>query len=142
MTKAKNIKPGYFSEHFTTEELSCPATGVIKLADGFIELLEILRERFARPMVVTSGCRSVLYNAKIGGVSNSFHIYNKTNQGNWAYIDGCCAVDVAVNGGSYRGELASLAWRHGWSLGFGKTFLHLDARKQLIDANQTTWTYG
>jgi hypothetical protein len=142
LTELKTIKPGFYSEHFTIEELACHETGIIRLADDFIDILEDLREMFNRPMVVTSGCRSMLYNAKIGGVANSFHIYDKTNRRNWAYIDGCCAVDVAVNGGAYRGELASIAWRHGWSLGFGKTFLHLDARKQLIGAKQTSWTYG
>jgi len=141
LTEVETIKPGFYSKHFTIEELACPQTGAIQPASGFIDLLEILREFFQQPMIITSGARSLSYNKKIGGSVNSFHIYDKTNQESWAFIEGFCAVDIAVNTGTFRGELASLAWRMGWSLGFGKNFLHIDARKQLLDAKQTTWTY-
>jgi len=78
------------SEHFTLEELTSSATArrynipnnptpevVEKLRSLCLKVLEPLRQRYGKPVIVSSGYRSVNLNIKVGGVSTSQHIYGE-----------------------------------------------------------------
>lgn len=127
----------HYITYFTREELACCSTGGLVLAEGFAEKLVTLRTKFGRPMIVTSCCRSLEHNRKVGGSPNSFHIYDVLRQG----FIGCCAIDIAVKCPTNKGGLFSLAWNLGWSIGFHKQFLHLDRRVDYTSLKQRVFVY-
>jgi hypothetical protein len=133
----KKLSRKYYIPHFTHAELACKQTGKIVLAAGFAEKLVELRTLFAQSMPVVSSCRSREYNTKIGGAKNSFHIYDFPHHSG----KGCCAVDIKTSDSTYRGELITLAWNLGWSIGIHKNFLHLDRRIDYTNSKQIVFLY-
>jgi hypothetical protein len=131
------MRSKYYLPYFTGEELACRSTGGLLLADGFAEKLLILRTKFSKPMPVTSCCRSSEYNLKIGGAPDSFHIYDSPRHG----FIGTCAIDISIQNPTDKGDLMSLAWQLGWSIGFNKNFLHLDRRIDHTELRQTVFGY-
>lgn len=127
----------YYIPHFTREELACRTTGGLVLAEGFAEKLLELRTTFNKPMPVTSCCRSSDYNKKIGGSLNSFHIYDSARYG----FIGTCAIDIAIKDPTDKGDLMTMAWQLGWSIGVHKNFLHLDRRIDYTELKQTMFGY-
>ena len=83
------------SEHFTLGEMtkssSHPEVYNIPSHEAIANLkrvcgwLEVLRERYGKPIIINSGYRSPQLNRKIGGVKNSNHLTG-------------CAVDIRVTG--------------------------------------------
>jgi len=55
----------YLTPNFTIDELSCRGTGVCRMDENFLELLQQIRNHFGKPMVVTSGYRHPDYNEKV-----------------------------------------------------------------------------
>jgi len=132
------------SRHFTDDEFRCKCgCGALKLHPGFIEALQIVREEFGLPMTVTSGCRCKAHNdmpaaqGGAGGHPRSLHICDEPQHPGQ---NGTLAADIATPDGAYRGRLMFFAWKHGFSVGFGRGFLHLD-RRGLIGLKQTTFDY-
>lgn len=125
--------------HFTKDELQCKCGCTLaQFQPGFLEHLELLRRAYGRPMRVTSACRCADHNAKVSPQAplRSLHIGNReTRPGH----KGTLAVDVATTGMD-KGDLFSAAWRLGWSIGWSKTFLHLDRRVD-IGMPQVTFEY-
>lgn len=121
---------------FSDEELACKATGIVRLAPGFVDELKALRLEFARPMTVTSCCRSAEHNTRIGGHGRSLHVYDHNARG----LDGAAAIDVLVPARD-RGPLVMLAWQRGWSVGVARAFVHLD-RRDFADMPQMLFGYG
>ena len=95
------------SEHFTLDELTFSQTATRHNIDntpdkealanlkGLANFLEVVRQKVGKPIIVTSGFRSVQLNAKVGG-----SIYS-------AHMDGRAADIVAPAFGTPR-ELAEL----------------------------------
>lgn len=108
--------------HFSETEQACPCCGEINLAKGFLESLNELRSTFGYPMVINSMCRCIKHNQEIGGASESYHLMSRP----W----GCCAADVSTAGwtGEKRWAFMNLAMARGFSIGFAKTFIHIDHR--------------
>ena len=125
--------------YFKDEELCCKHCGLLKLHRGLRDALEALREEFRRPMVLTSACRCKAHNEAVGGHSRSLHVGDFPHHADKGQ-QGCLAVDVSTPDGAYRGQLFSLAWESGWSIGWGKGFLHLD-RRDWIGLPQTSFDY-
>lgn len=123
----------YFMPYFTQQGLACKQTRQIVFAQKLLEL----RVKFNKPMVITSVCSSRDYNSKIGGIKNSFHIYDHLRYG----LLGACAVDVAIKDLTEKGNLLALAWGSGWSKGFHRNFLHLDRRVDYTVQKQTAFCY-
>lgn len=73
----------------TAEKNGLNNTPDINSLDNLLELifyvLQPLRDKLGKPMVITSGFRSVKVNNLVGGVSNSQHLYGQ-------------AADFVVNG--------------------------------------------
>lgn len=73
----------------TAEKSGISNTPDINSLDNLLELvfyvLQPIREKLGKPMIITSGFRSVKLNNLVGGVSNSQHLYGQ-------------ACDFVVNG--------------------------------------------
>lgn len=80
-------------------------------------MLERLRVKLGRPVVITSGHRCAKHNAKEGGAQNSQHIYGK-------------AVDIYCPSSTERHEVLTAALSLGFSgVGIKKEIIHLDIRE-------------
>ena len=64
------------SKHFNSSEFecSCGKCDTQYIDDKLIEKLEIVREKFGKPIRVTSGYRCPTHNKAIGGKDNSSHV--------------------------------------------------------------------
>lgn len=136
-SKDSNKKQYFQSSYFQYSELACKATGIVKLAPGFAAKLNQLREKWGRPMIVNSCCRSKLHNDEIKANPRSFHIYDYPHY----QTKGSCAIDIKIKDPHLRGKLASLAWSCGWSIGINKNFIHLDRRTDYTKLKQTLFLY-
>jgi hypothetical protein len=126
--------------NFKDEELRCKCgCGLLKLNRGFRDALEDLRNEFKRPMVLTSAVRCSEHNEAVGGHVKSLHVGDVAMHPGQT---GALAVDVATPDGVYRGQLFSLAWKHGFSIGWNakRRFLHLDRRVD-VGLPQTSFDY-
>lgn len=99
-----------------------------KMDDCLLAMLDILRETYGEPIIVTSGYRTKEENKRVGGVENSSHL-----TGN--------AVDIRVKDSRDRFYLIKLALSAGFTrIGVGKNFLHLDNDIHRKDPC-VIWTY-
>ena len=109
-------------KRFRPVELSCRCPTDYHFCQGeyfhdpdFLDRLEHLRDLAGRPLVVNSGRRCPLRNARVKGAAFSQHKVG-------------IACDIALTGHDPV-KLARAAATAGFKgLGFGKTFLHVDAR--------------
>lgn len=118
--------------HFTPAEFDSPdqrGSGKTGMNETFMRRLQMLRNLYRKPMHISSGYRTALYNAQIGGAEHSLHL-----QG--------LAADVLVSGAEAY-ELIGLALTVGFKgMGIqqkgahGSRFVHLDLRE-----TPTVWSY-
>ena len=123
--------------NFSPDEVRCKGSGMLIVSGQFMDDLQRLREQLSRPMRLTSACRSAEHNRKIGGHPRSLHVCDEPAR---SEQDGCLAVDVFVVDGNYRGHLVATAWQLGWSVGWSKSFVHLD-RRDFVGLKQSTFDY-
>jgi hypothetical protein len=148
--------------NFSAQELACRCCGLIKLAPGFGQALQGLRDallvEFTRrytaaraetlaPMHLSSACRCKQHNDRpaseggAGGHYRSLHVGDQPAHP----TGGCCSVDVRAKQGradEYRELLSQIAWARGWSIGYHPRFLHLDLRSQHVPyLTQTRFDY-
>jgi len=123
-------------DFFAEKELACPTTGEIELEDGFGDYLVALRLDFNEPMTLTSACRTLKHNEKVGGHERSLHLIDNPYWGT-----DTIAVDVSCSNSVYRSRLIRQAQFHGWSVGVASNFLHLDMRTKYIDMPQAIYHY-
>jgi uncharacterized protein YcbK (DUF882 family) len=125
------------SKHFTVEEFDCHDGTHVSTRDyhGLEYLcrvyLEPLRAKYG-PVTIHSGFRTKTYNAKIGGASNSYHIYTQ-HDGNDQAADISCARG---NPTAWHRTLNTIRQRerHGkGGLGLYSTFVHCDIRDYKAD---------
>lgn len=105
-------KEGYVSTHFRKEEFKCGCGG--KWCDGYngreidprlLKILEMIRERYDSPLIITSGIRCSRYNNTFkGSLPNSSHRFGTAAD---IYIAG---VTDTVNG---RKEVRNFAYQCG-----------------------------
>lgn len=110
---------------FSHDELKCPLTGEVRLDGTFAVELVGLRVEYGLPMIVTSCCRSIVYNRRIKGHKRSLHIFDEP----FHPVTGTCAIDISMTSGLMRRKLVRIAINRGWAIGVGSDFLHLDYRK-------------
>jgi hypothetical protein len=126
--------------YFTDKELlckcgDCPEVLNDPIFDGHLTLL---RKELNKAMIINSCNRCKAHNQRVGGAPKSFHI---SDEPAWEGVDGCAAVDVRYTNKDYRDELAKLAWKRGFRIGFNKSFLHLDSAHHLKVLNQSVFKY-
>ena len=115
------------SPHFGVWEFKCKDnTRVIVLDKALVELLEIIRLHYNKPLHINSGYRTVQYNASLKNSSpKSQHILGK-------------AADIWLNDVSPKQLYSWLDSSYPNSLGIGiyDTFVHVDVRE-----GKSRWDY-
>nr|DAG29931.1 MAG TPA: peptidase [Caudoviricetes sp.] len=115
------------SQHFGVWEFKCKDNSrVIVLDKALVELLEIIRLHYNKPLHVNSGYRTVQYNASLKNSSpKSQHILGK-------------AADIWLNDVSPKQLYSWLDSSYPNSLGIGiyDTFVHVDVRE-----GKSRWDY-
>ena len=97
---------------FSPEELACRHCGETYHWPDFLDRLQKVRDHVARPIIVLSGHRCSLHNARVGGAPLSQHLK--------------LAVDIRLSGHN-RGALLQASRRTGFTgFGFYQSFLHID----------------
>ena len=119
LKKSGNLR---LSEHFTVREFACnDGSDTVLIDDKLAELLENIRDKFGKPVHINSAYRTPAYNAKVGGVSNSYHIKGM-------------AADIVVSGVSAKRvaqyaetlDCGGIGWYE------HKKFVHIDTRKKRV----------
>ena len=110
------------SEHFTVREFTCSdGSDEIRIDPKLVDYLEKIRSHFGEPVRITSGYRSPAYNAKVGGVKNSYHMKGM-------------AADIVIDGVKSK-EVAQYAETIGCG-GIGwyeaRNFTHIDTRSGCV----------
>lgn len=115
--------------YFTAEELADRGDDYLRLDMRFAAALPALRLAAGHPLVLTSCCRTHARNALIGGHPRSLHVGDHPHHA----THGCMAADVSTWqwGDTKRDRFVTIARDLGWSIGFGKTFLHVDRRIEI-----------
>ena len=74
------------SEHFKVKEFRCKDGSTIIFVDDYmVQILEMLRKKLEKPIIITSGYRTPEHNAKVNGAKYSYHMRGQ-------------AVDIRING--------------------------------------------
>jgi len=109
--------------HFTPRELACHCCGQMCVWPEALDAIEALRRALDAPLVINSGHRCPLHNARVGGAPLSLHKR--------------LAFDVALTSHD-PAKLERAAHASGFrGFGYGHTFRHLHTR-----AHPARWFYG
>lgn len=103
--------------NFTKSEFDCQETGENEMSPRFMDLLQLLRTRYGKPMKITSGYRSPKHSIERKKVKPGTH------------AQGIAADIYCVGPDKYR--LVKLALELGFTgIGVDKSFIHLDVSKE------------
>ena len=81
-------------QHFKVREFACKdGSQVVFVDENLVSILDILRNKIGKPVIITSGYRTPEWNTKCGGAKYSYHMRGM-------------AADIRVNGISAK-ELAN-----------------------------------
>jgi uncharacterized protein YcbK (DUF882 family) len=115
------------TEHFKDTELECPCCGELSFDSWFLERIQELRYKIARPLVITSAFRCKEHNDSVDGSPTSQHLIGR-------------AVDISTTNftSAQLYQLIKAAYDLGFKgVGVSKTFIHLDCR----DSKSKLWVY-
>jgi uncharacterized protein YcbK (DUF882 family) len=116
-------------KYFTYEEFDSPdvqGSGQL-MNEELLNMLDVVRKKYGKSIVINSGYRTTKHNAKVGGTPASSHTKG-------------LAVDIACNNSTDRFKLASILKEVGFKrIGIAKTFIHADIDKD--KAQNVLWTY-
>lgn len=105
-------------QHFKVKEFACQdGSQVVFIDDYLCTILDILRNKLGKPIIVTSGYRTPWWNAKCGGAKYSYHMRGM-------------AADIKVNGMKAK-ELAKKLDEivpNGCGIIVYNTWVHFDVR--------------
>jgi len=103
-----------------------PGSGEL-INDDFVLLLDKAREIAAIPFVINSGVRTESHNQKVGGVSDSSHIFGY-------------AADIACKDSVVRWKILNALLEVGFNrVGIGNSFIHVDVDPK--KSPNVIWTY-
>lgn len=112
----------HLSPHFTVREFAChDGSDTVLIDDRLVTLLEKIRDRFGKPVHINSAYRTAKYNAKIGGVNNSYHVKGMAAD---IVVQGIPAKRVAQYAETL--DCGGIGWYE------GKKFVHIDTRKKRV----------
>ena len=106
------------TKNFNINEFKCKDGSDEVIVDPeLVELLQILRDRINKPIVIVSGYRTKEYNKKIKGAPNSYHLKGQ-------------AADIRVEGVDPK-IMAIHAAKVGFrGIGVYNNFIHVDVRQK------------
>ena len=106
------------SKNFNRAEFACTCgCGFDSVDAETLEVLEAVRMRFGAPVVITSGCRCMDHNRRVGGTPGSQHVLAR-------------AADFRVQGIEPQEVYDFIDWRYPdqYGLGLYSTWVHIDTR--------------
>lgn len=105
------------STHFKAREFACTGETAYFVGQELLEVLEVVRDHFQRPVTINSGWRDKKHNTEVGGTYDSQHLLG-------------IAADIKVEGYSAAEVYAYLDKMYPNQYGLGKysTFTHIDTR--------------
>ena len=107
------------SQNFQVKEFACnDGSDVIFISPELVTILQAIRSHFNKPVTINSGYRTPEYNKKVGGATQSQHLYGT-------------AADIAVSGVSPKDVAAfaeTLLYNRG-GIGIYAGFTHIDTRE-------------
>ena len=105
------------TRHFKAREMACKHCGGVKADQHLAAVLELLRNKFHKPVIITSGYRCHEHNANVGGAPKSKH------------LDGT-AADVVVRGVSPITvfEFLDDTFPNCYGIGLYDGWVHIDVR--------------
>lgn len=122
-------------KYFTTSEFDSPdkpGSGSL-MSKTIIEMLDDVRGKFGKPIVINSGYRTEEHNAKVGGKPKT-----ETSKGS-SHMYGL-AVDIKCTNSTDRFHLIYLLQETGFQrIGVAKTFIHVDI--DFDKSQEVMWTY-
>lgn len=110
------------TNNFTKSQITCKCgCGYNDISMILMHMLQDMRNKYGKPIYITSGCRCRIHNASVGGKLNSAHLTG-------------LAVDIAFANSQQLYILIELAIHAGFKrigINFKSKFIHLD-----IDLNK------
>lgn len=116
LKKDGNLK---LTENFSVREFACAdGSDKILIDTALAAILQNIRDRFGKPVKITSAYRTAAHNAKVGGVRNSYHTKGM-------------AADIVVSGVSAKrvAQFAETLSCGGIGWYESKKFVHIDTRQ-------------
>tara|TARA_R110000765_G_scaffold20007_4_gene52136 strand:+ start:568 stop:924 length:357 start_codon:yes stop_codon:yes gene_type:complete len=115
--------------YFTLEEFDspdAPGSGA-KMDYGTLQMLDVARSIYGRPMRVNSGYRTVEHNAEVGGKISSSHLKG-------------LAADISCTESRDRFDMITAFMRVGFTrIGMAGSFIHIDSDE--TKSPDVIWTY-
>lgn len=112
------LMKGQLTEHFSRKEFDCQCgCGTGEISMELVELLELTRLEYGKPMRINSGIRCLEHNRSIGSKDTSSHIK-------------CVAADIGCTSMSDRHELLKILLKQFDRVGVHKQFIHVDVDKE------------
>ena len=107
------------SANFKVSEFACKdGSDTVFIDTELVDILQKIRDKFGKPVIINSGFRNDSYNNKIGGAKYSQHQYGKAAD---IRIDGVTPKDIA--------SFAETLLVGTGGIGIYNTFVHIDMRK-------------
>ena len=104
------------SNHFRREEFACKCgCGFDTVDAGLLRILEAARDYFDSPVIITSACRCMAHNERVGGAQASQHLLGR-------------AADIIIKGADPEEVAEWFINHHDGGIGEYSTFTHVDSR--------------
>ena len=122
-------------KYFTTSEFDSPdkpGSGSL-MSETILDMLDDVRGKFGKPIVINSGYRTEEHNAKVGGKPKT-----ETSKGS-SHMYGL-AVDISCKNSTDRFHLIYLLQETGFQrIGVAGSFIHVDI--DFDKSQEVIWTY-
>jgi uncharacterized protein YcbK (DUF882 family) len=116
--------------YFTKAEFDCKHTGKNEMQPEFMAKLQLLREKYGKPMIITSGYRHWTHPVE----ARKGHTTGEHTRGT------CC--DIACTSGADRYQIVQLALQLSFPrIGIAKSFIHLGIGGAGLPS-PTIWDYS
>ena len=116
--------------YFTKAEFDCKHTGKNEMQPEFMAKLQLLREKYGKPMIITSGYRHWTHPVE----ARKGHTTGEHTRG------ACC--DIACTSGADRYQIVQLALQLSFPrIGIAKSFIHLGIGGAGLPS-PTIWDYS
>lgn len=117
MEADKNVQ---LARHFKVKEFACKDGSPIVFIDDYLyTILDILRHKLGKPVIITSGYRTPAWNAKCGGAKYSYHMRGMAAD---IRVEGMTAKELAK-------ELDKIIPNNGGIIVY-KSWVHFDVRNK------------
>ena len=113
------------TKNFTVSEFACKHCGENNIDQRVIDMAQVIREELGCPVHINSGYRCEIYNARVGGVTGSFH--TKGLAADLSCSLGGKLLFLTVANLKAKGKLPALEY----AIWYGKKdFVHIDCGKK------------